>query len=349
MLESNVNNFFCLKAYCRLSEFNKMNKEFKLDKYARYAWFVLAYNVVVILWGVFLRASKSGDGCGQHWLTCHGEVIPSAPEMKTVIEFSHRLTSGLAFFAVLILLIWTFRKYAKSSIVRKTAVVSFIFIITEALVGAGLVLTGNTAEALTDARPFWMAGHLINTFILLAFLSLTAWFAGGGRPFNFNAQPKLLFLLVLAVLGILFVGLSGSIAALSSMLFPSETLTEGLAKDFSTTSHILLRLRVSHPVLSIAVGVYLMFLAGWLKARAKESFAVNRWANALTILVLIQFASGAVTLLTLAPIVMQIVHLLLADAVWIAFVLLSASILAEENVCAENNFHAKTQSPLREI
>src|SRR5687768_9316404 len=123
----------------------------KLDKFAKYAWFVLAYNVVVILWGVFLRASKSGDGCGQHWLTCNGEVIPAAPELKTVIEFSHRLTSGLAFITVLILLVWAFRKFGKGHSIRKTALVSFIFIITEALVGAGLVLTGNTAETLTAA------------------------------------------------------------------------------------------------------------------------------------------------------------------------------------------------------
>ena len=229
----------------------------------------LAYNIVVILWGVFLRASKSGDGCGQHWLTCHGEVIPSAPELKTVIEFSHRLTSGLAFIVVLILVIWAFRKFEKGHHIRKTALVSFIFIITEALVGAGLVLTGNTAETLTAARPFWMAGHLINTFILLAFLSLTAWFASGGRQFDFKAQPKVLLFLALAILGILFVGLSGSVAALSSMLFPSATLAEGVAKDFSETSHILLRLRVSHPILSILVGVFLVFLAGWLKSKAE--------------------------------------------------------------------------------
>jgi len=325
-----------------------MNTELKLSGFAKYAWFVLAYNIVVIIWGVFLRASKSGDGCGQHWLTCHGEVIPSAPEMKTVIEFSHRLTSGLAFFAVLILLIWAFRKYAKGNVVRKTALVSFVFIITEALVGAGLVLTGNTAETLTAARPFWMAGHLINTFILLAFLNLTAWFASGGKPFDFKTQPKILLLLALAVLGILFVGLSGSVAALSSMLFPSETLTEGLAKDFSSASHILLRLRVSHPILSVGVGVYLIFLAGWLKAKARENLRVSRWANVLTVLILIQFASGAVTLLTLAPIIMQIVHLILADAVWIVFVLLSASVLAE-NSFTENEFPAQAQSSLREF
>jgi heme A synthase len=312
-----------------------MKRETKLSSFAKYAWFVLAYNVVVILWGVFLRASKSGDGCGQHWLTCHGEVVPSAPEMKTVIEFSHRLTSGLAFFAVLALLIWAFRKFGKGHPIRKTAVVSFIFIITEALVGAGLVLTGNTAETLTASRPFWMAGHLINTFILLAFLSLTAWFAAGGKPFDFKAQPKVLWFLGIAVLGIFLVGMSGSVAALSSMLFPSETLTEGVTRDFSATSHILLRLRISHPILSIMVGVFLVFLAGWFKSKAEGNFAVSRLANVLTILIVVQFAFGALTLVTLAPIVMQIGHLFLADAVWIVFVLLSASFLAEKSEAAD--------------
>ncbi|HEY0429934.1 MAG TPA: COX15/CtaA family protein [Pyrinomonadaceae bacterium] len=305
-----------------------MRQELKLSNFARYAWFTLGFNILVIIWGVFLRASKSGDGCGQHWLTCHGEIIPSAPEMKTVIEFSHRLTSGLAFIVVLVMVIWAFRKFEKGHHIRSTAIVSFVFIITEALVGAGLVLTGNTAEALTAARPFWMAGHLINTFILLAFLSLTAWFAGGGKSFNFKTEPKVLLFLILAVAGVFFVGMSGSVAALSSMLFPSATIAEGVAKDFSSTSNILLRLRVSHPILSIMVGVFLVFLAGWLKARAKENISVNRWARVLTILILIQFAWGALTFLTLAPIVMQIVHLFLADAVWIAFVLLSASFLS---------------------
>lgn len=317
-----------------------MKAELKLDKFAKYAWFVLAYNVLVILWGVFLRASKSGDGCGQHWLTCQGEVIPSAPEMKTVIEFSHRLTSGLAFVAVLILLIWAFRKYAKGHHIRKTAFVSFIFIITEALVGAGLVLTGNTAEALTAARPFWMAGHLLNTFILLAFLSLTAWFASGEKSLRFKSEPKALLLLILAIVGIFFIGMSGSVAALSSMLFPSVSVAEGVAKDFSETSNILLRLRVSHPIVSIFVGVFIIFLTGWLKSKANGNVEVKRWANVLSVLILVQFAWGALTFFTLAPIVMQLGHLLLADAIWIAFVLMSASFLAEREYSEPVSFAA---------
>ena len=308
-----------------------MKTESKLSKFAKYAWFVLAYNIVVILWGVFLRASKSGDGCGTHWLTCHGEIIPSAPEMKTVIEFTHRITSGLAFIAVLILVIWAFRLFSKGDIVRKTVVISFIFIITEALVGAGLVLTGNTAENFTSARPFWMIGHLTNTFILLAFLSLTAWFASGGKSFNLKVEPKILIFLSLAIIGIFFVGVTGSIAALSNMMFPSESIAQGIQQDFSSGSHILLRLRVFHPISSIAVGVFLIFLAGWLRKQEENDLWINRFSNALSLLILIQLAFGAATLLIGAPIVMQLIHLLLADAVWIVFVLLSAAFLAKQN------------------
>ena len=314
-----------------------MNTELKLTRFAGYAWFVLAYNLLVIIWGVFLRASKSGDGCGQHWLTCHGEVVPSAPQLKTVIEFSHRITSALDGFIVIGLLVWAFwlwssdKSSSKNKLVLKMAIGSFLFVIVEGALGAGLVLTGNTAETLTAARPFWMAGHLITTLILLAFLSLTAWFASGGKPFNFKAKPQILLLVGLAVFGILLIGMSGSIAALSSMIFPSETLSEGITKDFSATSNILLRLRVSHPILSVSVGIYLIFLASWIKNQFAGFSQITRWANVLSVLVLIQFASGAITLLTLAPIVMQIVHLFLADAVWISFVLMSAGVLAEQS------------------
>ncbi len=300
-----------------------------LSAFAKFAWFVLIYNLVVIIWGVFLRASLSGDGCGQHWLTCHGEVVPSAPQLKTVIEFTHRLMSGIAFFVVLALAIWAFRKFVKGDILRKTALASFLLIVVEALLGAGLVLTGNTANAITPTRPFWTAAHLISTFILLSALSLTAWLASGGKTFTFQAPRKILLLLAIGVLAILLIGTSGSIAALSGMLYPVHSLAEGLGQDFSADSPLLLRLRISHPILSVLGGFFLVFLAYRLKSISDGDFWINRWANVLVILVGIQFASGILTLLTLAPIFLQLIHLLLADLTWIAFVLLSASTLAK--------------------
>ena len=149
----------------------------------------------MILWGVFLRASKSGDGCGQHWVTCQGEVIPSAPELKTVIEFSHRITSSLAGIAIIVLLVWAIIRWRRIAdrmrsrrCWRRWAALSSLS--SRGFSGRSLVLTGNTALNLTPERPFWMAGHLINTFILLAFLTLTAYYASGGEKIRWNAAGK---------------------------------------------------------------------------------------------------------------------------------------------------------------
>ncbi|MEQ1764932.1 MAG: COX15/CtaA family protein [Pyrinomonadaceae bacterium] len=301
----------------------------KMSAFAKYAWFALGYNVLVIVWGVFLRASRSGDGCGQFWLTCNGELIPSAPQFKTIIEFSHRMTTAIDGFVMLILLGWAIKIFVgnrstQSRQVLYAAIGSFFFVITEAAVGAGLVLTGNVAEAVTDVRPLWAMGHLINTFVLLTFLTLTAWFATKERRVALDIDGKTAALIVLGILGLLAVGLSGSLAALSNMLFPSQSLAESAAKDFSATSNIILRLRLSHPIMSILTSVYLIFLAGWLKAKSRET-TVGWWSNAVSLLVIGQVIFGGATLLTLGPIVMQLGHLLLADAVWIAFVLLVAS------------------------
>ncbi len=307
----------------------------KLSRFAKYAWFVLVWNLVVILWGVFLRASKSGDGCGQHWLTCHGEVIPSAPALKTAIEFSHRVTStidGVLIIALLVwaYLIWHWQKGEGDKRTLKLAAASFIFVVIEGLLGAGLVLTGNTAENLTPERPFWMAGHLINTLILLAFLTLTARSASGGGVLHFRFHRKHLPVIALGVAAILLVGVTGSVAALSHMIFPSGSIAESAAKDFSPTSHILLRLRLLHPLTAILTSVFLIFLTGWLtKASGKEP-GVDRWSNILSLLVLAQIAFGSATLLTLAPIVMQLGHLLFVDAIWITYVLLVANFLSVE-------------------
>src|SRR5688572_10343142 len=299
--------------------------ERKLDSFERYAWFALTYNLVVIVWGVFLRASHSGDGCGQHWLTCQGEAIPSAPELKTVIEFSHRLTTMIAGLVVLVLVIWAFKKFERGHLVRKMAALSFVFILIEGAIGGGLVLTGNTAANWTPARPFWTAGHLINTFLLIAFLALTAWFAGHENVERRRLSLRDTVLIVIGIALILVVGISGSMAALSTMLFPSLSVVEGLASDFDPDSHMLLRLRIFHPILSIFAAGYLLFLSGLIRRSDVGSPEVAKWAKALSALVVLQIVFGAATLLTLGPIVMQLGHLLLADLVWISFVLLCAS------------------------
>jgi heme A synthase len=171
---------------------------------------------------------------------------------------------------------------------------------------------------------------LINTFILLAFLAVTPWFAGRQSHPRFKASSKVWLLLAVGIVAILFVGVSGSMAALTTMLFPATSLSEGLAKDFSESSHYLLRLRISHPILSILTAVYLLFLSGWLRSWSSNEAGVKRWSNILSIFLIVQLAFGAATLLTLSPIVMQLGHLLLADLIWISLILMSASFVTAE-------------------
>ena len=312
-----------------------MSQRQKLSGFARYAWITLGWNLLVILWGVFLRASKSGDGCGQHWVTCQGEFIPSAPELKTVIEFSHRITSSLAGIAIIALLVWAITRWRRikdqpSKSAMWAAAGSFIFVVIEGLLGRSLVLTGNTALNLTPERPFWMAGHLINTFILLAFLTLTAFYGSGGAKLRWNAAGKYKAAIISGVVAMFVVGITGSVAALANMIFPSGTLAEGFAADLSPTSNMLVRLRLMHPITAIAAGVVLIFIAGWLGKEAGAGTKAKWWSSVVSLLVLGQLVFGAATLLMLAPIVMQLGHLFLVDAIWISFVIMAANFLAKD-------------------
>jgi heme A synthase len=144
-------------------------------------------------------------------------------------------------------------------------------------------------------------------------------------------------LLVLGAAAIFIVGISGSIAALSSMIFPAGTIAEGFAADFSPTSHLLLRLRFLHPIAAILTSVFLIFLTGWLAKEAGEDKWLVRWANVILFLVLAQIAVGAATLLTHSPIVMQLVHLFLADTIWISYVLFAANFISLESSPIENH------------
>jgi len=207
----------------------------KSERYALYAWFVLGFTVLVILWGAFVRATGSGAGCGNHWPLCNGVVVPRAPQTETLVELSHRLSSGLNLLLVLGLIVWGFRLYGGGNPIRRSLVASGIFILLEALIGAGLVLFGLTAENESRARAISMALHLVNTFLLMAALAYTAWIASGRATPRFRGQGLVGIGWLLALVGVAFIGMSGAIAALGDTLFPASSLTEGIRQGWRQT------------------------------------------------------------------------------------------------------------------
>ena len=299
----------------------------QLTRFAKYAWGVLAYNILVILWGAYVRATGSGAGCGSHWPLCNGEVIPRAQQVETLIEFAHRLTSGLSLLLVVGLLVWAWRAYPKGHPARLGAGLSIFFIFTEALVGAGLVLFEWVAKDASSGRVISMAVHLVNTFLLLASLTLTAWWASGGEALRLKGQGAPLWFFLVGFLGIMTLGVTGAVTALGDTLFPASSLAEGFAQDLSPTAHFLVRLRVWHPVIAILVGFYLLLVAG-LAAMFRGERRIRRAATVLAALFVTQLSAGLVNLILLAPVWMQIVHLFLADLVWITLVMLAATYFA---------------------
>jgi len=295
----------------------------RLNRFTKFSWFVLVYNMGVILWGAYVRATGSGAGCGSHWPLCNGVVIPRTPQSETVIEFIHRLTSGFALILVLILMIWAYRKYPKGHIVRKGALLSMIFIITEALVGAGLVIFEWVAGDMSSGRVISISLHLINTFILLACITLTSWWASTDTAFSINKRNLLIFIFIIGFIGIVLIGISGAVTALGDTLFRSESLIEGIRVDFSPSAHFLVRLRLWHPILALLTGFYLIFISLLLRMFYEELW-IKRFSLLLIFIVVLQLIAGLLNLLLLAPVWMQIVHLFFADLLWILFVLLFA-------------------------
>jgi cytochrome c oxidase assembly protein subunit 15 len=297
------------------------------SRFARFAWANVAFNLLVILWGAYVRASGSGAGCGDHWPLCDGQVIPRALAAEQLIEFTHRLTSGLALIGVVVMVIWAFCSYERGHIVRRGAAVSLAFMVVEALVGAGLVLLGLVATNVSVARALVIAFHLANTFFLLAALTLTAWWASGGRPLILRGQGRLPLLLGLGLAGTLVVGSSGAITALGDTLLQLGALPGGVSQPITTASHPLVQMRVLHPVLGTLVGLFTLFLARAVTAQRPEPQA-RRLAWGLVALFFAQILLGGLNVTLKAPIWMQLVHLLMADLVWICLVLLGAVALA---------------------
>jgi cytochrome c oxidase assembly protein subunit 15 len=300
----------------------------------RFAWAVLAYFVAVILWGTLVRATGSGAGCGAHWPLCNGTVIQHSPRLDTMIEFTHRITSGLSLISVVGLLIWTFAGTVRGHLARAASVASVVFTLVEAVLGALLVKLGYTAQSQSPMRPAFLALHLANTLLLLAAITLSAHLLGRSkgylRGFVRVVAP---FGSVVAVFVVMVVGVTGSLAALGDTLFPASSLGLALAQDFSATASWLLRWRWMHPTVAVFASIFIV----WLLVRAAKDR--THWDNRrLSTLILILLAAvytlGILDVLLLAPLWVQVAHLLAADILWVSLVVLTARLTLQPREAA---------------
>jgi len=299
-------------------------------RFARYAWGILAFNLAVVLWGAFVRATGAGAGCGKHWPLCNGEMLPRSPSLNTVIEFTHRVTSGLDLALVALLVYWAFRVFPRRHAVRLGATLSAVFLMTEALLGAALVLLEHVAKNQSSARAYSLSAHLVNTLTLLACLTLTAWWTEREAPVRQGGSTA--WIAAFSLGAVMILGVSGAIAALGDTLFPSRSLAEGWVRDFDPAASIFVRLRILHPVIAALAGLWLAFYAVGTAGR-RPVLRPRAWI--MLAMLGGQITAGIANLLLSAPVWMQLVHLLLADALWISLVLLCAGTLEPSAVPAD--------------
>jgi cytochrome c oxidase assembly protein subunit 15 len=289
----------------------------------RFAWGVLAYNVLVVLWGAVVRATSSGAGCGDHWPLCNGVVLQTHPRVATLIELAHRMSSGVTVPLVLLLLLWAWRATVSGHLARAAAVAATVLTLNEGLLGALLVVLHLTADNRSPARAVYLSLHLANTLLLLGALTLAAHFLSRREAFTWSTvRYTQLPLAITGLVATLVVGASGTLAALSDTLFPATSLGAALAQDFSGSGGWLLRVRILHPLAAVLAGLFIC----WLLLRSISRPEERRLAIGVALLLTLQFGLGLADVALLAPVWMQIVHLLGADLMWIALVVLTARI-----------------------
>lgn len=305
------------------------------DRDAPFVRFAAAFGVyllLVILFGAWVRISGSGAGCGDHWPLCNGELVPRSPSAKTMIEYTHRVSSGFTGPLALVLVVWAWRRFAARAGVRGAALAVAGFVAIEGAVGAGLVLKELVESDASMARAVVIAFHLANTFGLMAAISLCALRAArGGRT---QGVADAVRRALAACLGAtVIVGASGAITALGDTLFPVAPY-QGQAgwfahvrDDLQLGAHFLVRLRVWHPVLAVFVAVSLLVVLG--KVREETEGEAARLATAATLLLWLQLALGLASVVLRAPGWLQLAHLLVAQLLWCALCLVYGATHAE--------------------
>ncbi len=294
-----------------------------------FSWVVLATALITILWGAVVRATGSGAGCGDHWPLCNGEMIPLSPSWHTIVEGTHRLSSGLLGIFVLILVWLSYRETPPRSVARFGALLSLIFTGTEGFIGREIVKLKLVVGDASVLRTEVIAMHLVNTNLLVATLVATVWAMHHPDQTLSWARRGRAWLLFLAALSLLAVSAAGAVTALGDTLFRPDNLAEGIARDFSEHSHFLERLRVIHPIVAIMVGLFLFFLGLLLSPPSKEATNLApRVGRVMALTVGAQLMLGFVNMGLRAPTLLQVTHLLVANFLWMTLVLFSLELLA---------------------
>lgn len=290
-----------------------------MNRFSKYSWFLLVWTILVIAWGTVVRATNSGAGCGNFWPLCGESLIPTFEVFHTGVEFLHRVMSGLLILFVITLVVWGTKHYKNDPVQKKVVWAVLGFTIIESILGAGLVLLGLVEDNDSHLRIAAVSIHLLNTFFLLGIITVNAWWSN--HPPQLAANNKISRWITIAFLvAVAVIGATGAITALADTLFPSTSMQHTLEEQLQPGGHILIYLRIYHPVLALLLGgLVFMSLRYFL---SEGTTTIRRIKVGLMVAILAQVGLGFANILLLTPLYIQVLHLVTADLIWIFCVIL---------------------------
>ena len=303
-----------------------------MNRFSRFSWFLLVWTVLVIAFGTVVRATNSGAGCGKFWPLCGEDLIPTFDVFHTIVEFTHRMMSGSLILMVFALTFWGNQLYRQDPTRKRMVWLVLFFVLVESALGAGLVLLGLVEDNSSYLRIMAVSIHLLNTFLLLGVITINAWWSNHQitRPaLNTSGRPYVIgFIVFIAI-----IGATGAVTALADTLFPSSSLAHTIEEQLRPDGHILVYLRIYHPIIAIALGSLMV----WVLANLihTEHPVGQRIKLGIILSIGAQFLLGMANIYFLTPLGIQVAHLVLADVIWILCVLLSLVSTEKKNFSYE--------------
>ncbi len=303
-----------------------------MNRFSRFSWFLLVWTVLVIAFGTVVRATNSGAGCGKFWPLCGEDLIPTFDVFHTIVEFTHRMMSGSLILMVFALTFWGNQLYRQDPTRKRMVWLVLFFVLVESALGAGLVLLGLVEDNSSYLRIMAVSIHLLNTFLLLGVTTINAWWSNNQitRPaLKTSGRPYVIGFIVFVAI----IGATGAVTALADTLFPSSSLAHTIEEQLRPDGHILVYLRIYHPIIAIALGSLMV----WVLANLihTEHPVGQRIKLGIILSIGAQFLLGMANIYFLTPLGIQVAHLVLADVIWILCVLLSLVSTEKKNFSYE--------------
>lgn len=312
-------------------------------RFTTYVWFVLAVTIAVVLSGDVVQATKSGAGCGESWPRCDGALIPTLGDAATAIEFTHRmLTTALGFaFAGMGLWAWRLYRHKRQHPAWKAALWAGAFFVVEVLIGALLVVFGWVEEDASIGRVVADGAHVVNTFLLIGAVALVALYSAGARSLDVRSSRS--WWLAGGAALLVAIAITGAINSLADFLFESDEVSAAVRAELLETSGWLRQLRTIHPVLAVGGGIALTAIVSFVNATLpREAAGARRVGYFVQGVVGAQVVVGLLNIALRTPLETQLVHLLLADALWIGFIVYSVRVLAGRDVAERSAVAARS-------